>query len=457
METRGGYIGIIGIGGFPEQSQRFQPINTGEISGKGSASRPMQQIRRKLPSGTGPDENPGMQFVPNKSPETPNTQNVGDQENTTPLEKDNTPLQRDFRVLSEQEKINIYLKLKGRFGTLSGYKESVVRLDQEQEISSSLHQGISVAIRGTRRIGKTSMLMSLHDQHNGIFIHGGNYGMKAKDLPQDKFLLIFGRSEVADYLCKNSEEKKQKIENSIAESGKPPFEFLHESLYANTGFILVAIDELISLQREEYLRHVADLTQFGNIHLVIDLPRIADDERRFGQIFSGFKEFYMRSLSYKEIEAHIQHVTERTGISFTPEAIDTIMKFSGGRPMEINTLCLTLFDRDYDSAGIKEMYHEADVQSITSHALTKYASEFEILIDNYEEEYYRALNDQERMVVQLILRKGRVHEAEIDSDLANSLLLLNFIKRDDNTNDFSINGGLFEKVLREKILNERRR
>lgn len=367
----------------------------------------------------------------------------------------------DINSLEVEERIRITDIIRGRTLQRTPVENSVIRINQQQSISADLQQGFAVAVRGTRRIGKTSMLKTLVTMDSGIFINTQRY-----NYGQEKYadtLLTFGIDDIADFFSRQKEnnrstekwKRKAQIKEEMRQANISPFEALNTYVENKTP-ILIAIDEVVAIPTKEFFQFIVNLRQYSNLRIAVDLARVSQYEQMALQIFGDFKEHYIQGLSHSEIEDFLKHIVSDYQIWFQQGAIKEIGEFSGGRPMEINQVLYELFFNESKTGGAKSEYDLSDIQQITKAALTRYKPAFSVVTDNYEEEYYRALNDRERNCLQLMLRKGMIPESEIDPDIVTSLLLLNFIKRDIDTKDLSINGRLFEQVLRERVLNERR-
>ena len=285
----------------------------------------------------------------------------------------------------KQERIGNYFRdiSKGYPERLS-VVDSIVRRDQELEITEELRDGKPVLIRGTWRIGKSSMLLSLANhkfgKENSLFVTATDERI-AKDATEYDFINHFGKGKISNFIAgkklpaKESDnlegygkrlDRQNEIGRLISESGKDPFEYLNDFLAERNETVFLAVDEAANLGEHpaEFLEYLASLKNFSQLRIAVVLHRLAEFDEVFPKIFEGYKTHFMRALSIEETGDLIRRPLEGTPINFDDEAVQKIFEFTGGRPMEIHNVCHALMDQLSKLKSYKITYRADDIEKI---------------------------------------------------------------------------------------------
>ncbi len=350
------------------------------------------------------------------------------------------------------------------FMSLHPRTESVVRLDQEAAIVADLGTGTPVLVRGNWRIGKTSMILTVAKAHfqdeSAMYIDVGHYaGSKSESSPEG-FRKLFGIDHVRDLIVdkENVDQgspsyydrpRREEVKKDIIDSDKGAFEYLNDYLNARGEHAVVGIDEVIGYSgRPEMLQHIADISKFPSIRLMVVLHRFHEHEPMFRSLFESFDSQYIRTLALEETARLVRHGLRETPIKFTDGAVEAVHEFTGGRPMEINNLCAAMFDpfRVSDYAIHRDVYEAKDILKFTEEDFWKTREVFQVATHTYERVFRHAMSAQERALISGLL-KG---ENFLDGDVS-SLAEVNAVRKDPNTGRWHINGRLFQRIMEEQI------
>ena len=369
----------------------------------------------------------------------------------------------EFNDFSEndEEKISDYFnEIAKKYNRMKSADDSLVRLDQEKIIADKLQEHTPILIRGNWRIGKTSMLYSLEKHHfgkeNSIFIDASTYTV-SRDSSLEDFQKEFGARNVAEFIAnkefknieyKEKNEKEKEIRKEIKESQKPPLEFLNDYLVSKNEKIFLSLDEVIGFKEQpEKLKYLADLKNLSNIQLAIVLHRIASAEDMFKDIFTGYETYFIKSLSLDETKTLIRKPLEGTRVNFEDSAIEKIMNFTGGRPMEINDFCWTLMEKFSENKNHKFTYTAEDIEKLTQKVLSGNYESFMRELDNYKQVYERSINNEEKEIIDKLAIENEIPISEIDAKKIQPLIDTTFVKKEEEKGVYKINGDLFKNIV----------
>ncbi len=344
--------------------------------------------------------------------------------------------------------------------------DSIVRLDQESAIAKALRSHKPVLIRGNWRIGKTSMLRSLEKHHfgtgNTLFIDVGGENI-GQDKPPDELAKQFCLTQIASLIAKrelkttaatNISDITASIIKQIKNSKKSAFEFLNDYLAKQGQKVFISLDEVMGFTKKpERLSLLASLKGLSNIHLAIALHRLASFDDLFKNVFKGFETYFMRQLTLKEVGLLVRKPLEGTKISFTDAAIWKIFEFTGGRPMEVNNICHALISQFSKPGKYKFTYHAQDIDAFTRKNTFQFEGDFVVAIRNYKTVYELAMSDEERRIINKLVKIGEIPVSEIDPEIVKPLLDTTFVVKDKSRGTYRINGELFKRVIADLIDN----
>lgn len=365
----------------------------------------------------------------------------------------------------QRERIDEYFKnVADKYEQIRPVSDSIVRLDQEVKIAEQLRRDTPVLIRGIPRTGKTSMCRSLATHQfgeNSIFIDAMTEESARKNKSLEDFQKHFGEYAIARFVAERElpkaelEDKlnrKDEIIKLIEKSQKSPFEFLNNYLLQKGEKIFLFLDEAIGLaEQQKKMEHLAGLKDLSQVQLAIVLHRFASLEDSFKEIFEGYKTHFVRSLTIEEVGALVRKPLEGTEITFTGDAIQRIFEFTGGRPMEINNLCWALMHPISKDKNYKFTYRAKDIDELTSKEVWELKKSFSVAIDTYNRAYDVSMSNEERAIIDKLIKEGEVPVSEINVDTVQPLIDTTLVTKDESKEIYRINGVLFEKVISERL------
>lgn len=372
-------------------------------------------------------------------------------------------LNRVIEKLRKERMYEYFENIVDKYEQRSPISDSVVRLDQEAEIADTLRSNKPVLIRGNWRMGKTSMVRSLEahqfGSENSIFIDvmGENVG---KGVSTEDFRKYFGVDAIAEFIAekelfgselKDKIKREDEIREQIAESQKTSFEFLNDYLAQRGEKVFLSLDEAIGLvEQPEKLKCLADLKGLSNIQLAVVLHRFASVEDQLKAIFQGFETHFVRPLTLEEVGILVRRPLSGTRVTFTDSAIQKIFEFTGGRPMEINNVCRALMSRFSKHKNQKFTYNGNDIDTLTKKTTWYLEESFSSAIRNYKQVYTRSMNDEERAIIDRLIKDGEVSVSEIEAEKVQPLIDTTFVAKDEDRGTYRVNGELFKQVVLDK-------
>lgn len=358
--------------------------------------------------------------------------------------------------------------------------ESVVRLEDMEEIRNALLEGDSCLIRGNWRIGKSTMLEALKHCFLDSLEFSAEAYMRLPLKGMDVFRNEFGLREVSSLAAYMDTEfrdpestyqhvRAPEIAEQIKDANINPFEYLNNvcSRCGKVGYIF--IDELITfIDYPDIMKYLASLKDHSNLRMCMVLHHIGRDsnEGTMAEIFQGYSSYYVRKLTFEEAREMIKYVLGSSGIGITDEAVQVLLDYTGGRPMEINYSMAEMLDLQSVSSSPKILIECEDVQRFFSYIYKDEEVDFDLFTDaelgsaisNYIRIYESALNKQERRVVRSIVKsRDGVPAGKVKKEVRDPLLRLEIIYLDSDTNTYKINGRLFEGTIRNYLKNKRRK
>lgn len=357
-----------------------------------------------------------------------------------------SPVEKFKQSNAKQEEIkNICRSVSHEYKTGRVVENSVIRKDQEYSIMQDIKGGTPVLIRGNWRIGKTSMLFALRNNHfkpeNTIYISLEGEDQKKPLEEFEKTLCFF---EAVDCIAERDDEQMDtyEVEEKIEESKDSPLVFLNKYLAEKGEHVFLAIDEIINFEdHEDKMKHVANLKKLSNVHLAIVLHHLAPYEKKFEEIFSDYKTHYIKQISPEEVKKLIQNPLRDTQITVADDAIQRVVEITGGRPIEINIICNEML-RGYP----KEAYEKEDVDQIAG-PLSEIWFSYPVINDTYKRIYAKAMNDEERTIIRQLAHEGEKPLSEYNADVMQSLIDTTAVVKDDEKGVYRINGEHFKRYI----------
>lgn len=367
--------------------------------------------------------------------------------------------------LQEERRDEYFKNVADKYEQTRPVSDSIVRLDQEAEIVKQLRENTPVLIRGIPRTGKTSMGRSIKTHYfgreNSIFIDVVTQESAGSSKSPENFKKHFGEHAITRFIAERELPKaeledifnrKDEIIKLIEKSQKSPFEFLNNYLLQKGEKIFLFLDEAIGLaEQQKKMEHLAGLKDLSQVQLAIVLHRFASLEDSFKEIFEGYKTHFVRSLTIEEVGALVRKPLEGTEITFTGDAIQRIFEFTGGRPMEINNLCWALMHPISKDKNYKFTYRAKDIDELTSKEVWELKKSFSVAIDTYNRAYDVSMSNEERAIIDKLIKEGEVPVSEINVDTVQPLIDTTLVTKDESKEIYRINGVLFEKVISERL------
>lgn len=307
--------------------------------------------------------------------------------------------------------------------------DSIVRLDQETDITQTLREGRPVLIRGNWRVGKTSMVESLathqFGRENSLSIDTQVEIASYEGESFENFKRSFGVRKIAEFLVEREHdgekledifEREDEVKKQIKESQKSPFEFLNDYLKQREEKLFLSLDEVVGLANQpKKLKYLADLKDLSNIRLAVVLHRLAFSENSFKKIFDGYETHFVRSLTLEEVGKLVRKPLEGTQITFTDDAVERIFEFSGGRPMEINNVCHTLMDKYSEDQNCRFTYRGEDIDELIEKKHWQVIGSFRAAIFNYEQVYNQSMSEEERAIIDRLIKENGIPVSKINA------------------------------------------
>lgn len=386
--------------------------------------------------------------------------------------------ENDFRLVAEKlrkEKIEDYFhNVADEYEQTREISNSIVRLDQEDEIADELRGGTSVLIRGNWRIGKTSMAVSLETHQFGtensllidvrlVFdpktndIRWLNTSLKdfKKKFCIDQIAEFIAKKELSnkksknEYTIRNEYKIRDEIKGQIQKSKKLPFKFLNDYFSKKGEKFFLSFDEIIIFGRQpEKLEYIANLKNLSQVQVAMILHRYTLYEDSFKEIFSGYKTHFIRALTVEEVGILIREPLKNTAIIFTNDAIQKVFEFTGGRPMEVHNLCYQLMSPKSFCSEYKFTYRAKDIEKLAEGKLRAESGyPFEVAISNYKRIYEESMSDEERLIIKKLVQENEIPISEINANIIQPLINTTFVVKDDRKGVYRINGQLFKRVI----------
>jgi len=359
-------------------------------------------------------------------------------------------------AFEKENTVDYYFRdIEGQYECGRIIQDSIVRLDQEKAIVHDLEQGTPVLVRGNWRTGKSSMVASLTKHEYG----------EGRDIRWS--VDMFGATSVSDFqegcayeidgwIAEHGLDGKEKTGDDVRQEREAehmdPFAYLNRYLQEKKETLLLSFDEVIVLaeKEEKLLRYIASLQQYDHIKLAVVLHRYAAFEKNFADIFQGFKTHYMRSLTIAETGALVRRPLEGTKVTVTDDAIAEIHAISGGRPLEINTLCYLVFDPKSAQKRRQFFVDRDDILAEMDMSHWERRDTWRNIRNNYEKVYSKSMNDEERAIIDRLMQ-GEAPCAEFDAHMVQPLIDTTFVERDEQRDVYRINGTLFQTLHKENV------
>ncbi|KKW35261.1 MAG: hypothetical protein UY81_C0047G0003 [Candidatus Giovannonibacteria bacterium GW2011_GWA2_53_7] len=198
------------------------------------------------------------------------------------------------------------------------------------------------------------------------------------------------------------------------------------------------------------MRFFAELKTRSQIQLAIVLHRFASFENSFKEIFEGFETHFVQPLTVEEVGTLVRKPLEGTRITFTDDAIQKIVEFTGGRPMEIQNLCQALMDPSSENKHERLTYRAEDINELIGKKMRQLMDSFHVAIGNYQKVYDRSMSDAERAIIDSLIEREEIPVSEIDETTIQPLVDTTFVTKDETKKVYRINGTLFKRVISEK-------
>ena len=333
-------------------------------------------------------------------------------------------------------------------------EESVVRMELQNEILKILKPGTPVVIEAYSRQGKTSMLKSIGNEWektNGeaaIFIDPMKTEYKWSTQSKEEFLNDFGKSSVEDYL----EDYFPDVDSEDME-GKNPFVFLDELLQKEGKEVMLQIDETTRFSRDdgEKLKDLTEnLKNLKNVKVILAWHPFDNLSEISNGAFKDCERIPIKPLTISDVKTLIEKPIKEMGseIVITNEALEKILDYTGGRPIDINLFCKNLFGAEGKNPLYKMKYDEKDIEEF----IKKNSEEdvFGITRKSVFPDVFNSLNDKHRETINKIINNGGVVELnQIQLNEAEDLTNLGLIRKNEDGNSYKINGEITLNLMKE--------
>ena len=347
-------------------------------------------------------------------------------------------------------------------------ENSVVRIEQQNEILKNLEAGVSVVIEAHKRQGKTSMLKSLGNEwkkRNGtepVFIDMNKEIFTYENTSPEEFKNIFGKRYVEKFIRKNfSQIKDEDVKKEM--EGKTPFEALDALAIKEGKQILLEIDELTDLAKKDDGRVqllTENLKNLKNVNVLVAWHPFDTYAAQAEVAFKDYKKESIKPLNNDDAKKLIERPLKDLGsdVSFSDEAIQKIYDYAGGRPMDMNNFCKCITNGNNLKPIQKMRYERKDIEDfINKNDLYRASSaevSFTAICDDIPKIYKFDLNKEHKDTIDRIMESGgSVSTSEIAEKNATDLVNIGLIKKDEKNNLYKINGELTFSLLKEQIEN----
>lgn len=345
------------------------------------------------------------------------------------------------------QKIDPFNPVKGR---------AEVRLGDQERLSEILQEGRPVILTGFPLIGRKSLWYSLAHNYDGALFISADMDYKhqvaefiAQEEPKDTSLLI--------------RQEKDRILEEISSRNIDPLEYLHNYLTAQQKTLLLGfnfLERAIKLY-PKVLDDIASLRKKApRFHMALILEHSPSLSNIVKQKLLGFEKYFPSALTQEEVAFLARKPLEDTPIEFTDEAAQKIWEASGGRPHEVNLILKGLWSVLSDARILKTIYTPEDVKAIIDKPLEELHSLFGHVggsftnpIDYHQRNYKERLSSNEQSLVRQLLAKGKIPVSELEEERAQLLTDFTLVRKEGGF--YQINGDLFARVIREKILEEK--
>ncbi len=365
-----------------------------------------------------------------------------------------------------------FKKLAQKYDSFSPVEDSQVRRTIEQAVTEDLQAGKPVLVRSHWRMGSSSLIKAVTQRNfaeNSIVTDCQGFSYE-EGTPIEVVGQTFAIWEIAEYIASkqvsdpglDAYDRGNAVEREIESSGKTPAEFLNDFLAERGETAILAVEEAVTFEDPQRLQLIAQIKDLPNIKLMVMLHRISAMEGAYSQVFEGFTSHYLQPVDLEEATMIIRGPLEGSGIRFTDGAIKALYEASGGRPMEINSLCQLLLD---PSGGEKThyvprvIYDEASVRAMIDHVLKSnlmYDDGFLRNVgNNYEQIWYVGLRSEERELITQIARDGISFGEEVNVGAIQPLIDLALVQVEPDKKTYRVNGELLRAFILKRSVTPR--
>lgn len=355
-------------------------------------------------------------------------------------------LQKAIDIIKKAKEREYFWEIANKYKTTMWILDSFVRLDQEADIAQDLKDRNPVLLRGTYRTGQTTMVRALETHRFGAT---NSLMIDASICESVSVLEKYAILKVASFISQKEiafgqEVSKETIVNKIKESGKSPFIYLNEYFQEKDEKVFLSFDEVMRLiDKPEGLKYLADLKNLDNIQLAIILHYDAENEKNFKEAFKDFKTHFIRPLTLEEVALLANKPLEGTPLTFTDDAVKELLQLSGGRPLEVNTICQRLiankYQATYRTADIKEL-----LEKMSDDAAESFRRTFRNLLNDNQREIMKRLVQTKDVLPSRKFKKFKPEEIQ-------ALIDIGFVAKDKKKNTYRVNGILLKEFLSKAI------
>jgi hypothetical protein len=358
-----------------------------------------------------------------------------------------------------------FSRLEQQFANALPVENSIVRIEQQNEILEQLEAGNIVVIEAYMRQGKTSMLKSLGNawdkkyNQQALFIDSSMMA-DVCEKPREDFNKEFALFKISSYIRNNFEDiSRAEIMEDLKD--KDPLVYLDELLGKRGKNILLEVDEFTTLleKNNNNAKEFMDkIKNFKNIKTIIAWHAFDIYADKANDSFKDCIRTPIKPLTIDDTKLFIEDHLKKIGsdVNFSDDAIKRIYDYTGGRPMDTGFFLAQLTGGSHLEAVKRMKYEKTDIDDfiIKNHLELSWKANqaFKATVKNIPDIYNSVLNEKHKnTLTEVVNMGGEVPLSNIEELNANELINLGLIAKNENNNTYKINGELVFNLLKEQI------
>ncbi len=358
-----------------------------------------------------------------------------------------------------------FRKLEMEYSNVLPVKDSVVRIEQQQKIIDDLEEGVPTVVEAYWRHGKTSMLKSIGrewEEKNDIEPLYMDVSMREhdwKNASAEETRESFGEYNVSRYLRQFPDIEPEEYE--AERKDKTPFQALDSLMQKQGKRVLVEMDELLGIAQKgdgSFEAIMQDMKGLKNISVLIAWHPLDTLAKEADVAYAGYERKPIKPLSIEDAKTLIERPLKSVDskVSFSDDAIKKIYDYAGGRPMDMNLFCAQLTGGSKFDAVQKMRYEADDIETFIKKnnlSNTRIASDaFTATCKNIPDLFNHILMGEHKNAIEKMAREnGQVASSELSQDIANELINLGLIVKEEKSDTYRINGQLTLDLLKEQV------